>query len=277
MAGFIPPQPPAPPYDLPLNTTMQTIATIVLWGGTAVLFAFAVRMAKRERSIFPIVLVVAVAVGSLIEPLYDISYHLYWLDAGQQWTLFTSFGLPQPVWVMPAYIMVFGMPALLMYRSFARGVTLQRVFKLAALTSLTTAIFEITAINLGLYVYYGESPWRVFNYPLFISFMEGAQITGFAVLAALLSLYASKAVHALALFAIFPGNFALETLGAGFPTVILQNTSPNPNGVLLFFSAFASVGLAATALWWTTQSLLAAQRHRGIRGGVQAESEVSAA
>lgn len=262
MAEF-PPQPPSPPYDLPLNTTMQTVATVVLWGGTALLLAYAARLAKQERSIFPVVLVVAVAVGSLIEPLYDISYHLHWLDAGQQWTLFTSFGLPQPVWVMPAYVMVFGMPALLMYRSLARGVTLKRVFTLAALTAFTTAVFEITAINLGLYVYYGESPWRVFNYPLFIAFMEGAQITGFAVLAALLSLFATKQVHALALFAIFPGNFALETLGAGFPTVILQNTSPNPDDVLLFLSAFASVGLAATALWWTTQSLLAAQRHRG--------------
>lgn len=261
--GFLPPQPPSPPYDLPLNSTMQTIATAVLWGGTAVLLFYAVALAKRERSILPVVLIAAVAVGSLIEPLYDISYHLFWLDAGRQWTLFTSFGLPQPVWVMPAYVMVFGMPALLMYRSFARGVTLTRVFKLAALTSFTTAVFEITAINLGLYVYYGESPWRVLGYPLFISFMEGAQITGFAVLAALLSIYATKPVHCLALFAIFPGNFALETLGAGFPTVILQNSSPNPNPTLLFFSAFASVGLAATALWWTTQSLLAAQRRRG--------------
>lgn len=54
--------------------------------------------------------------------------------------------------------------------------------------------------------------------------------------------------------------------------MILQNTSPNPNGVLLFFSAFASVGLAATALWWTTQPLLAAQRHRGIRGALQLSS-----
>ncbi len=272
MTDFIPPQPPTPPYDLPLNTTMQTIATAVLWGGTAVLFAYAVLLARRERSIFPVVLVIAVGVGSLIEPLYDTSYHLFWLDAGRQWTLFTSFGLPQPVWVMPAYIMVFGMPALLLYRSFAGGVTLARVFKWAALTALTTALFEITAINLGLYVYYGESPWLVFGYPLFIGFMEGAQITGFAVLAALLSVYATKPVHALALFAIFPGNFALETLGAGFPTVILQNSSPHPNGVLLFFSAFASVGLAATALWWTTQSLLAAQRRREVTPGVRTEA-----
>ena len=275
MTDFVPPQPPTPPYDLPLNTTMQTIATIVLWGGTALLLGYAITLVKRERSILPIVLVVAVAVGSLIEPLYDTAYHLFWLDSGRQWTLFTSFGLPQPVWVMPAYVMVFGMPALLMYRSFARGVTIKRVFSMAALTSLTTAAFEITAINLDLYVYYGESPWRVFGYPLFIGFMEGAQITGFAVLTALLSIYAVKPVHCLALFAIFPGNFALETLGCGFPTVILQNSSANPNGTLLFFSAFASVGLAATALWWTTQSLLAAQRRRLV-GDFEASARLPA-
>ena len=85
-------------------------------------------------------------------------------------------------------------------------------------------------------------------------------ISAAPVLAALLSVDATKPVHCLALFAIFPGNFAFETLGAGFPTVILQNTSPHPNGMLLFLGAFASVALAATALWWTTQSLLAVQR-----------------
>ncbi|RAV01571.1 hypothetical protein [Mycolicibacter senuensis] len=262
MSEFVPPQPPSPPYDLPLNTTMQAVATFVLWGGTALLSIYAVSMARRERTIFPVVLVLAVAVGSLIEPMYDITYHLLWLDAGQQWTLFTSFGLPQPVWVMPAYVMVFGMPALLMYRSLAKAVTLVQVFKFAGLTALTTTMFETTAINLGLYVYYGESPWRLFNYPLFIGFMEGVQITGFAVLAALLSVYATKQAHCLALFAIFPCNFAFETLGAGFPTLILQNSSPNPDTMLLFLSAFASVGLAATGLWWSSQSLLAAQRRR---------------
>lgn len=266
MTDLMPPQPPSPPYDLQLNTTMQTIATLVLWGGTIGLFGYSMVMARRERTVFPVVLVVAVAVGSLIEPMYDISYHLFWLDGGQQWTLFTSFGLPQPIWVMPAYVMVFGMPALLMYKSLAKAVTLVQIFKFAGLTALTTAMFETTAINLGLYVYYGQSPWRLFNYPIFIGFMEGAQITGFAVLAALLSVYATKQIHYLALFAIFPCNFAFETLGAGFPALIVQNSSSNPNELLLFLSAFAGVGLAATGLWWTSQSLLAVQRRRSVAG-----------
>jgi hypothetical protein len=252
----IPPQPPAPPYDLPLNTTMQTIATVLLWAGTLLLLAYAAKIARDERSILPVVLVLAVAAGSVIEPLYDISYHLHWLDAGEQWTLFTSFGLPQPVWVMPAYVMVFGLPAVLLYRSLARGASIGRIFKIAALTSCTTAVFEIAAVNLDLYVYYGESAWRFLEYPLFISVMEGTQITGFAVLAAVLSQRVTRPWHCLALFAIFPCNFAFEVLGAGFPTVILQNSSTDPNGLLLFLSGFASAGLAATALWWTAQLLV---------------------
>lgn len=256
----IPDQPPAPPYGLELNTTMQTVATVVLWLGTVLLLGYAVRMALRDRSPFPVLLVLAVAVGSIIEPIYDIAYHLHWLDDGEQWTLFTSFGLPQPVWVMPAYVMVFGLPALLFHRSLAAAPSLRRVFGLAGITACTTAAFEITAINLDLYVYYGEAPWRIAGYPLWIAFMEAAQITGFAVLAAVLSLRATRTVHLLAIFAIFPANFAFDVIGAGFPTIIAQNTSADPDGLLLFLTAFVSVGLAATALWWSSQLLLTVRR-----------------
>jgi len=257
--SLVPPQPPTPPYDLPLNTTMQTVATIALWGGTVLLLAYAVRIARSERSPFPVLIVLAVAVGSLIEPIYDITYHLHWLDAGEQWTLFTSFGLPQPVWVMPAYVMVFGLPAVLLYRSLSERASMARIFGIGLLTTATTAIFEITAINLDLYVYYGESPWRVFDYPLFIAFMEGAQITGFAVLCAVIRLRATGLGHHLAVFALFPANFAFDVIGAGFPTLIVQNSSTDPNDLLLFAAAFVSVALAATALWWSGGLLLASQ------------------
>lgn len=244
-----------PPYGLELDTAMQTLATAVLWGGTILLLLYAVKMARDERSPFPVLLVVAVAIGSIIEPLYDIAYHLYWLDDGEQWTLFTGFGLPQPIWVMPAYVMVFGLPALLLYRRLAAGATLRFIFGFAALTACTTAIFEITAINLDLYKYYGEQPMQIAGYPLHIAFMEAAQITGFAVLAAVLELRATRNVHHLALFVIFPANFAFDTLGAGFPTIMAINT-PDPQPVVMWATAFVSIAFAATALWWTAQLLL---------------------
>jgi hypothetical protein len=251
-------------YGLALNSVMQAVATLLLWGGTAALLGYAVGLARRERSPLPVLIVVAVATGSVIEPIYDITYHLYWLGAdpaghGPQWTLFTAFGLPQPVWVMPAYVMVFALPALLLYRSFARGVTVRRVFAWAALTACTTAFFETTALNLDLYTYYGHAPLRLLRYPLWIAVMEAAQITGYALLCAALRVRNPKPVHCLVLLVVFPANFAFETLGAGFPTLIAMNT-PHPSAGLMWAMAPVSMALAAGGLWWTAQLLFLSRR-----------------
>jgi hypothetical protein len=258
---------PVPPYAHHLNLTMQTVATILLWTATLATLGWAGVLARRERTVFPVVLVLSVAAGSILEPIYDILYHLLWYTGGtvngdltgHQWTLFTAFDLPQPVWVMPAYVMVFGLPALLMYRTLAQGATMARVFKMAALLVCTTAAFEITANNIDLYGYYGEAPMRLLKYPLWIAFMESAQITGFAVLCAVLSRRKTRELHCLALFALFPANFGFDVLGAGFPTLIAMNTQ-HPSTLLMWASSVLSIGFAATSLWWTAQLLLHDQR-----------------
>lgn len=252
---------PSGPGEVPdLNTTLQSIVTVALWVGTIALVLYAIRLSRRDRSPIAIFLVLAVAVGSLIEPLYDVSYHLFWHDfdeAGKsaQWTLFESFDLPQPVWVMPAYVVVFAGPAIFMYKGLAKKTTLRHVFKLAAITACTTAVFEILMINLDLYSYWSPQTMRVLDYPIWIAFMEAAQITTFAMLVALLSRKATKPVHLLAAFMIFPANFAFSTLGAGFPGIIAINMD-DPSSVLMFLGAGASIALAAVELWWVGTMLM---------------------
>jgi hypothetical protein len=263
------PYDPTPYYGHHLNLTMQTIATVVLWTGTAGTLAWAGVLARRTRTVLPVCLVLAVAAGSLLEPVYDLLYHLLWYTGGphgaditgDQWTLFTAFDLPQPVWVMPAYVMVFGLPALLTYRSFAAGTSLGKVFRMAALLACTTAAFETIATNVDLYGYYSQAPWRFLKYPLWIAFMEAAQITGYAVLCAVLLRRKTSEWQCLALFAVFPANFGFDVIGAGFPTLVAQNAA-DVSSVLLELSAFVSVAFAATCLWWTSQLLLHDQRHQ---------------
>ncbi|MGQ0625647.1 MAG: hypothetical protein ACT4PP_13500 [Sporichthyaceae bacterium] len=257
-------------YALELNETMQTVATILLWGGTLLLLAYAAKIAREVKNPLPVLIVLAVAAGSIIEPIYDITYHLHWLGAdasgdGVQWTLFTAFGLPQPVWVMPAYVIVFALPAVLLYRTFAAGVTMKAIFGWAGLTVATTTLFETIAVNVDLYTYYGEAPVRVLNYPIWIGFMEAAQITGFAVLCAIIALRATRTAHYFVVFLVFPANFAFETLGAGFPTLIAQNV-PDPSMALMTAMVPISIALAATGLWWTAQLLFYIQRLREQAG-----------
>jgi hypothetical protein len=252
-------------YALDLSTVMQTIATVGLWGGTIALLLYAIKISREEKSPLAVLIVLAVAAGSIIEPIYDITYHLFWLDNGDQWTLFTAFGLPQPVWVMPAYVVVFALPAVLLYRSFAAGVSLQTIYKWAAVTAFTTALFETIAVNSDLYVYYGDAPMRLLGYPLWISFMECSQITGFAVLCAVIKLRATKPAHYLIVFLVFPANFIFECAGAGFPTLIAMNT-PDPSPALMWAMAPVSIGLAAAGLWWTSQLLFMTQRLARLEG-----------
>lgn len=263
-------------YALELSTVMQTIATIGLWGGTIALLLYAIKISREEKSPLAVLIVLAVAAGSIIEPIYDITYHLFWLDNDEQWTLFTAFGLPQPVWVMPAYVIVFALPAVLLYRSFAAGVSLQTIFKWAGLTAFTTALFETIAVNSDLYVYYGDAPMRFLNYPLWISFMECAQITGFACLCAVIKLRATKPAHTLIVFLVFPANFIFETAGAGFPTLIAMNT-PDPSTPLMWAMAPLSIGLAAAGLWWTSQLLFMTQRLARLEGRMPEAPELTRA
>jgi hypothetical protein len=252
-----------PPFEHELNLVMQTVATIVLWAGTAVTLGWAVLKARRETTMLPVVLIVAVAAGSILEPIYDITYHLLWYTGGfvdgnitgHQWTLFTAFGLPQPVWVMAAYVMVFGLPALIMYDRLAKNPSAATIAKMAGILFLTTAAFETTAINLNLYGYYGAAPLRLMGYPLWIAAMESAQITGFAILCAVLKRRKTSELQCLALFALFPANFAFDVLGAGFPGLIAINVE-HPSQPVMWLAALASIALAATALWWTAQLLL---------------------
>lgn len=245
---------PTPPYDHPLNLTMQTVATVMLWAATALILVIAVRRAAKQHSLFPVILVVAVAVGSFIEPLYDTAYHLLWYVPGQ-WTLFTSFVLPQPVWVMPAYVVVFAGPALYLYPKFARGVSRRGVFSYAAITVVTTAVFETAAINLGLYTYYGPHAFRVFDYPVWISVMEAAQITGFAVLAAVFSQRVRNQTNIFGLFVLYPGHFAYALLGAGFPALIAINAT-TPSVAAVTITAVASMAFAVSGLWLVSELLV---------------------
>ncbi|MGE4426801.1 MAG: hypothetical protein AB7G37_10160 [Solirubrobacteraceae bacterium] len=253
---------PDKPGDMPdLNTTLQSLVTFALWGLTIALVIYAIHLSRRDRSPIALYLVLAVAVGSLIEPLYDISYHLFWhafdeAGSNKQWTLFEAFHLPQPVWVMPAYVVVFAGPAIFMYKGLAKSTSTRHVFKLAAITACTTAAFEILMINLDLYSYWAPQTLRVLDYPIWIAFMEAAQITGFALLVALLSRKATNHWQLLTVFVLFPANFAYSTLGAGFPGIIAINSSESPSEVLMAVAGLASIGLAALELWWIGRLLV---------------------
>ncbi|MFA7597448.1 MAG: hypothetical protein WCY92_13960, partial [Novosphingobium sp.] len=173
--------PPAP-LDHPLNLFMQTVMTVGCWGGAFFFLIVALRRSIQEQTPFYLTVIAAAALCSLLEPLYDIAFHLIWYVPGQ-WTLFTAFGLPQPIWVMGAYILVFAGPVIAMVDKVEE---MDRAAhrRLVATVFVTTAIFEMIAISGGTYGYYGPHVLRMFGYPLIIAALEATFISSLVVLAA---------------------------------------------------------------------------------------------
>ncbi len=238
---------PTPPFEHSLNMSMQTVMTVGTWGLTLFFVIKAIKMSRQQNSLLPIFIILAGAAGSIAEPLYDIAFHLIWYIPGQ-WSLFTAFGLPQPVWVMSAYIIVFCGPALYITEMLHRGMNRQQFYKTFAIVLATTAVFEAIAINGGTYAYYGPQPLRLLNYPVWVAILEAVFIMSFSIAAALLRCHATSKRQHLLVFALFPCTFFFANFGTGFPSLIALNSSSQPSMALIYACFAVTLLLVVLAL-----------------------------
>lgn len=208
---------------------MQAILTDVSWALTAVLLVLAVWMGVRERTPFYALLVLGALVGAFAEPLYDVAMMLYFYSTPGMWTHFTAFDIPQPIWTHSGYVVLYAAPAIYITRQIARdAMTRQTLFFWAGITLLESAAFEMIGINGGLYTYWGQHVFRIFQYPLVIGVLEAAQVICFAIAASVLRDRHTSLWQLLGLFVLFPCTFFMANLGAGWPTTIavhLKHTS----------------------------------------------------
>lgn len=236
-----------------VNDLAQTIETAACWGIAAILVVYAVRLSRRQGTWLPLALPLAAALNSFGEPLFDRGYHLFWYAPGQ-WTLVSTFGFPQPVWVMSAYIIVYAIPCLIVMQKVRDGVSRQWIFKAFGVISLAVATWESLAIYAGTYTYYGDHPFRAGKYPAWLGVMEGAHITVWAVLVGVLAPVIAKGPRVLLAVPLFAVAFASVMYGAGLPGLAVTNAHPMPTAGL-YAGATLSMALAAVMVWLVAQLL----------------------
>jgi hypothetical protein len=202
---------------------------------------------KKDQTPFYFLIVLAVAFGGLFEPLYDEALMLYFYSPGI-WSLFTSFDIPQPIWVYSGYVTLYASVAVALVRAIPHGVSRLGLFKWAGLELLTSCAFEMIAINGGAYEYWGPHVFRIFSYPLCIGILEAAQVICFSVAAAHLQARAVGFKPMFGLFVLFPATFFLANLGAGAPLIVTLH-APNPTPALVTAGSLATIVFALTLIW----------------------------
>jgi hypothetical protein len=237
-----------------VNELSQTLLTVAVFVVLAGLLVWAYRMGRARGTVTPVVMVFAIAVGTLNEAAWNTLFHLYWYVPGQ-WTLWTSFGIPQPVWMSGMYTAIYGLPALWAWQQADAGrLTRQVVGRLLVASVLVIGVLEMAVIAGGVYSYYGPTPFAVDlgdgKYPLYCAVMEGAFITVFAIVMARLG-PALKRWGALLTLPVFSMLFCAVFFGGGMPILVVINGNDVPDAVL-YGGAIAGVALTLTMVWLTT-------------------------
>jgi hypothetical protein len=229
-----------------LNLAGQNVLTLVSWALTLVLLGLTIKLGRRERTPFYVLIVVASMVGAFAEALYDQAFSLYFYSTQGMQSFYTAFAVPQPIWTHSGYAVLYALPAVLItYRIRNGGLTPKALYGWAGVVFGMSCVFEMTGINIGTYTYWGPHAFRVFHYPLVIGVLEAAQTICFAVAAAQLRQRTSSRWGLLGLFVLFPATFFGANFGAGSALIIAIHAS-NASRLAVYLCTLLSIVFAIT-------------------------------
>lgn len=243
----------AAPLDHPLNLTMQAVFTYGSWAITAVLLIVALRAGLRQRTAFPILVVLAGSVAAFFEPLYDVGFQLLFYLPGQ-WTVFTAFGTPQPPWTFSGYAILYAGPAMLICERIRRGISGSGLLTAAAAVFLASCVFEMVGINTDVYEYFGAHALRLFNYPLVVGVLETTQVIAFCMAASALRRVVGEGWGLLSLFALFPVTFYGVNFGLGAP-VLVAIAMPQVHTDIVLAASLLSISAGLAFIFGLTRLL----------------------
>jgi hypothetical protein len=160
-----------------------------LWFGSLALIAlgYCLWLARRERKIWPLMVLLAGAPMTMWEPMQNIVTHVVYPEDGAH-VAFTIYDRPMPVFLVLLYVAYFGLWVPWLMKKFEDGVSVKQVMKFYFVTVLFAAAFEPVPVHFfKWYRYYGDNqPLQFFGIPIWWFFVNALAVVGVAVVFAAL-------------------------------------------------------------------------------------------
>lgn len=130
----------------------------------------AVRLWRAKGDTIPLLLIAGGALCVFLEPIVDL-LGLCWYPRGSELEIFELLGRPIPFLVLPGYsFFMGGLTVIALHRLEVVGPRgLLRLYPLMILLELP---FEILAVHTEVYVYYGQQPLRIAEFPVWWLFVN---------------------------------------------------------------------------------------------------------
>jgi len=199
---------PLPPIDLVMHPEWQLWLTIFFGITGLASWVYGVRIAIKEKSIVPLLVIAGGSIAVLGESLIDIVGLCYWTEQGQ-WTLYEAFGRKIPYITLGSYTTFFGGIVLYTLRQFEQGAPAKTLYISFICWMCIEWAWEPIPIHYGVWSYYGAQPFRVLDFPLW---WPPVNTVG-AFSAAFLIWKVKKYLSGLSLLAILPLVFSGDLMG----------------------------------------------------------------
>ncbi|MEQ9450556.1 MAG: hypothetical protein RJQ07_03135 [Pseudomonadales bacterium] len=214
---------------------------------------YAVRMCRREATAIPLYILVGAALACFYEPLGDLLAHVTYAELNQV-NYIESFGFLVPLWVLPAYILFFGLPTLYFLDKVRRGMSLSWWMSLFVLSVVGSWLFEIPLIMLEFQSYYGDNaPFKLLGYPVWMGFVNAATMSIVATCVVFLRNSWLGREYPSAYVILFPLLVSGANTGSGLPLSYAINSSDDVTIVNLM--ACVAI-ILSTAYAWICGNLL---------------------
>lgn len=157
--------------------TVMLVLTALAAAGTVLL---AWRESQRRRDLVPLFVLAGAALAIYYEPLGDMLGLAYYPEIGQV-TWIDTFGRKTPLFVALIYFSYFPPFIFWFLRAAEVGITRRTWWRVWGGTVAATFIFEPIPLHFGLWLYYGEQPFRLFGFPLYWAFINATFVFGLAI------------------------------------------------------------------------------------------------
>jgi hypothetical protein len=177
----------------------------------------------RTRQILWLVLIPASAICFFLEPFGDV-IGLTWYPADSPWIIGTWMGRPMPAYLLFTYTAYFSLGFYGCYSYLVKSPSVAAIARLWVITTLVNCSLEMTFLQMGVYVYYGNNPSKILGLPLYSMIQNG----GAVILGGLLLMWAERTLRgwrSLWLIPAVPGMFVAYAVAGTWPVYVALNSA----------------------------------------------------
>ena len=170
----------SPPHAAVVPEPITAAVTVLSAALVVVGLVWSLRILRRERDPYPLLLGVGGAIASVLEPFFDVTGAI-WHPIVGQWTAFTLFERRIPMFIPLGWCWNVGFGCAVFYRlMFSGRIHTANYWRWVGVAVGLNVLFEAPGTALGVYLYYGDQPLPLTSgkYPLPIAVANGvASIT----------------------------------------------------------------------------------------------------